>query len=92
MVLSHWITKFSLPEAGEPETPTRLERRPVTSVKGDGEQRLTRHRIEKTLSHSKAIQAPWLTCVLEDLLDIDIYIYIYKEYIYMLQCVFWVCS
>ena len=44
-------------QAREPETPTRLERRPVTSVKGDGEQRLTRHRIEKTLSHSKAIQA-----------------------------------
>eukprot|EP00435_Cladocopium_sp_Y103_P024154 s958_g5.t3 len=43
--------------AREPETPTRPERRPVTSVKGDGEQRLTRHRIEKTLSHSKAIQA-----------------------------------
>eukprot|EP00434_Breviolum_minutum_P006315 symbB.v1.2.005574.t1/scaffold296.1/size257539/16 len=43
---------------GEPETPTRRsERRPVTSVKGDGEQRLTRQRIEKTLSHSKAIQA-----------------------------------
>jgi len=31
----------------------------VTSVKGDGEQRLTRQRIEKTLSHSKAIQVPY---------------------------------
>lgn len=54
------LTTGVMPEdekAREPETPTRPERRPVTSVKGDGEQRLTRHRIEKTLSHSKAIQA-----------------------------------
>lgn len=43
-------------EKAQDETPPR-PRLPVKCVKGDGELRLTRQRIEKTLCHSKAIQA-----------------------------------